>query len=109
MKLKVCGLSSSTEVETCVSLGVNYCGFILNYPKSHRYVTLDQVKNLTNIYKKNTKYVGVLVKPTQEELNKFSKLNLDYFQLYGDYNSEQLIKIKDKCKRTALYSLPQQT
>jgi|TARA_B110000211_G_scaffold225038_1_gene276764 phosphoribosylanthranilate isomerase len=105
MKLKVCGLSSSTEVETCVSLGVNYCGFILNYPKSHRYVTLDQVKNLTNIYKKNTKYVGVLVKPTQEELNKFSKLNLDYFQLYGDYNSEQLIKIKDKFKKKIISTI----
>jgi phosphoribosylanthranilate isomerase len=105
MKLKVCGLSSSTEVETCVSLGVNYCGFILNYPKSHRYVTLDKVKNLTNIYKKNTKYVGVLVKPTQEELNKFSKLNLDYFQLYGDYNSEQLIKIKDKFKKKIISTI----
>ena len=105
MKLKVCGLSSSTEVETCVSLGVNYCGFILNYPKSHRYVTLDKVKNLTNIYKKNTKYVGVLVKPTQEELNKFSKLNLDYFQLYGDYNSRQLIKIKDKFKKKIISTI----
>ena len=82
MKLKVCGLSNSIEVETCVSLQVNYCGFILNYPKSHRYVTLDKAKNLTNINKKNTKYVGVLVKPTQEELNEFSKLNLDYFQIY---------------------------
>ena len=99
MKLKVCGLSNSIEVETCVSLQVNYCGFILNYPKSHRYVTLDKAKNLTNINKKNTKYVGVLVKPTQEELNEFSKLNLDYFQIYGDYNSDQLLQTKDKFKK----------
>ena len=96
MKLKVCGLSNSLEVETCVSLNVNYCGFILNYPKSHRYISLNKAKDLTNINKGNTKYVGVLVKPTFDELNKFSKLNLDYFQLYGDFSSKELIKIKEK-------------
>jgi len=105
MKLKVCGLSNSIEVETCVSLQVNYCGFILNYPKSHRYVTLDKAKNLTNINKKNTKYVGVLVKPTQEELNEFSKLNLDYFQIYGDYNSDQLLQTKDKFKKKIISTI----
>ena len=31
MKLKVCGLSKPYEVETCVSLQVDYCVFILNY------------------------------------------------------------------------------
>ena len=35
MKLKVCGLSNTEEVKTCVSLGVDYCGFILNYQKSY--------------------------------------------------------------------------
>jgi phosphoribosylanthranilate isomerase len=84
MKLKACGLSNPIEVETCVSLNVNYCGFILNYVKSHRHVSLVKAKNLTNIAKGNTKYVGVLVDPTEEELNVFSQLNLDYFQLYGN-------------------------
>ena len=105
MKLKVCGLSNPLEVKTCVSINVEYCGFILNYPKSHRYVSLDKAKDLTNIKKKNTKYVGVLVKPTEEELNKFSKLNLDYFQLYGNFNSEELIKIKDKFKKKIIATI----
>ena len=39
MKLKVCGLSNPIEVETCVNNGVDYCGFILNYHKSHRYIS----------------------------------------------------------------------
>ncbi len=96
MKLKVCGLSNPIEVETCVSLNVNYCGFILNFPKSHRNISLNVAKNLTNINKENTKYVGVLVKPTGEELDQFSKLNLDYYQLYGNYGSEELLNIKKK-------------
>ena len=105
MKLKVCGLSNPNEVETCVSLKIDYCGFILNYPKSHRYISLDKTKYLTNINKEDTKYVGVLVKPTEEELNIFSKLNFDYFQLYGDYNSDDLYKIKKKYKKKIISTI----
>jgi len=105
MKLKVCGLSKPTEVETCVSLNVDYCGFILNYPKSHRYISLDKAKDLTNIYKGRTKYVGVLVEPTEDELKKFSKLDLDYFQLYGNLKPEELIKIKNNYKKKIISTI----
>jgi phosphoribosylanthranilate isomerase len=105
MKLKVCGLSNSIAVETCVSLNVNYCGFILNYPKSHRYISLDKAKMLTNISKGNTKYVGVLVRPTEDQLNQFSELNLDYFQLYGNFYFEELIRIKEKFKKRIISSI----
>jgi phosphoribosylanthranilate isomerase len=105
MKLKVCGLSNSLEVKTCVSLNVSYCGFILNYQKSHRYISFNKAKKLTKIYKKNTKYVGVLVRPTEEELNYFSKLNLDYFQLYGNFRSEDLLKIKEKFKKKIILTI----
>ena len=105
MKLKVCGLSKPTEVETCVSLNVDYCGFILNYSKSHRYISLDKAKDLTNIYKGKTKYVGVLVEPTEDELKKFSKLNLDYFQLYGNLEPEELIKIKNNYKKKIISTI----
>ena len=105
MKLKVCGLSKTIEVETCVSLDVDYCGFILNYSKSHRYISLNQAKYLTSINRRNTKYVGVLVKPTKEELDKFSKLNLDYFQLYGDFNPKELVQIKERFKKKIISSI----
>ena len=96
MKLKVCGLSNAIEVETCVSDKVDYCGFILNFPKSHRFVSFNKAKDLTKINKGNSQFVGVLVKPNEQELDKFSKLNLDYFQLYGDYSNSELTKIKEK-------------
>ena len=53
MKAKVCGLSNAEHVKTCVDLGVNYCGFILNYPKSHRFVKFEKAKELTSIKKEN--------------------------------------------------------
>ena len=105
MKLKICGLSNPAEVETCVNNGVNFCGFILNYPKSHRFISQDKAKNLTNINKANSKYVGVLVKPTEKELLNFSKLNLDYFQLYGNYNDEDLFRIKKKFDKKIITSI----
>jgi phosphoribosylanthranilate isomerase len=109
MKLKVCGLSNPIEIETCVTLNVNYCGFILNYPKSHRYISLDKARELTKINKGNTKYVGVLVEPTIEQLNQFSELNFDYFQLYGNFHPDELISMKEKFKKKIISSIQVKT
>ena len=105
MKLKVCGLSNPIEIETCVSLNINYCGFILNYPKSHRHISFDKARELTKINKGNSKYVGVLVEPTIEQLNQFSELNFDYFQLYGNFHTDELMSIKDKFKKKIISSI----
>ena len=105
MKLKVCGLSNPLEIETCISSDVDYCGFILNYTKSHRYISLDKAKELTKINKGNTKYVGVLVEPTIKQLNQFSELNFDYFQLYGNFHPDELMSIKDKFKKKIISSI----
>ena len=105
MQVKVCGLKSAEEVETCVSHNANFCGFILNYKKSHRFINYQTAKKLTQIKKKNTFYVGVLVNPSDEELKKFSNLNLDYFQIYGNYTEKQLNEIKINYKKKIIISL----
>ena len=105
MKVKICGLSSAVDVKTCIDHGANYCGFILNYPKSHRFIQIDKAKELTNIEKKYTKYVGVLVAPKYQELEKFSKLNFDYFQLYGDYNEKLIYDIKSKFNKKIIVAI----
>ena len=74
MQAKVCGLTTVKQVETCVSYGANFCGFILNYKKSHRLVSYQTAEQLTKVNKQNTFYVGVLVNPSDEELKKFSNL-----------------------------------
>ena len=105
MKLKVCGLSNPNEVKICINNNVNFCGFILNYPKSHRYISYEKAKELLNIDKNKTQYVGVLVEPSLEELKKFSQLNLDYFQLYGQYDNKSLENIKNKFKKKIIASI----
>tara|TARA_Y100000590_G_scaffold234315_1_gene263873 strand:+ start:1143 stop:1760 length:618 start_codon:yes stop_codon:yes gene_type:complete len=105
MKIKVCGLSNAEQVKTCVQHGADYCGFILNYPKSHRFIQFEKAKELVSIEKKYTKYVGVLVNPKNEELEKFSKLNIDYFQIYGNYNEKSIYDIKLKFNKKIIVAI----
>ena len=105
MKVKVCGLSTIEQVETCVNHDADFCGFILNYPKSHRYIKYNTADKLTKINKRNAKYVGVLVHPTYDELAKFSKLNIDYFQIYGEYTRENIKNIKGKFNKKIIVAL----
>ena len=105
MKVKICGLSTAEQVEISIKYGADFCGFILNYPKSHRFIEFEKAKELTEVEKKNTKYVAVLVNPKEDELEKFSKLNIDYFQIYGNYNSNLISNIKSKFNKKIIASI----
>tara|TARA_B110001450_G_scaffold247584_1_gene262810 strand:- start:377 stop:994 length:618 start_codon:yes stop_codon:yes gene_type:complete len=105
MKVKVCGLTNREHVEKCIQYNVDFCGFILNYSKSHRYIDYKTAKELTSIKKGSTNFVGVLVDPKKDELEKFSKLNLDYFQIYGDYNQDDINNIKNKYNKKIIFSI----
>ena len=96
MKVKICGITKATDLKFCIKNNVSFCGFILNYPKSHRYLSFLKAKKLLNIRKKETKFVGVLVNPDEEEISKFSKLNLDFFQIYGNFDANFISSIKRK-------------
>ena len=52
MQIKVCGLSTARQVEFCVEHNANFCGFILNYKKSHRFINYQTAEQLTKIDKK---------------------------------------------------------
>ena len=45
------------------------------------------------------------VNPNEEELKKCAKLNIDYFQLYGNYNNELIAKIKDKYSKKIISAI----
>lgn len=105
MQAKICGLKTAEQVECSIKYGANFCGFILNYKKSHRFIDYQTADKLTTIDKKNSAYVGVLVNPTTDELKTFSKLNLDYFQIYGDLTGEEVASIKSKYNKKIIIAL----
>ena len=52
MKVKICGLTEKDHVFTCIDNSSDFCGFILNYPKSHRNISFKKAHLLTDIEKK---------------------------------------------------------
>ena len=84
MKSKICGISDLKTLKylTEHSNPPHYIGFIVNYPKSKRFVKLNQLKELLKIDKNNSKYVAVLVQPSLSILNEIKDLSFDYYQIY---------------------------
>ena len=85
MKSKICGISDSKTLKhlTTHSNAPQYIGFIVNYPKSKRFVEPNKLKNILRIDKRNSKYVAVLVNPSKNILEEIKDLPFDYYQIYG--------------------------
>ena len=99
LKAKICGLRKKIEVETAIKHGAAFCGFILNYPNSHRHIqNLEEIKFLTDLKKETTRTVAVLVNPNDTVLEKIKKLKFDFIQLHGDENLDRIKEIKKKYK-----------
>ena len=93
MKAKICGLSTAEQVQASIDYGADFCGFILNYPKSHRFINFDKAKELTNVEKKNTKYVGADIVKRIIKLNnkKYKRKNINFF-LHNVYKHKEDLK-----------------
>ena len=97
LKSKICGVSDSKTLSYLVNHKhpPQFVGFIVNYPKSNRYVDKKKLKELLKIDKKKSLYVAVLVNPDQNILEEIKDLPFDYYQLYNcDPNKIQSIKNK---------------
>ena len=97
LKSKICGVSDSKTLNYLVNHKhpPQFVGFIVNYPKSNRYVDKKKLKELLKIEKKKSLYVAVLVNPNQNILEEIKDLPFDYYQLYNcDPNKIQSIKNK---------------
>ena len=97
--LKICGVSDPITLSYILNhpYPPKYIGFITNYKESKRYVEFKNLKNLINVNKKQTYFVSVLVRPTNELLDKIKDLNFDYYQLY-DVDPIRTVEIKEKYK-----------
>ena len=106
MKSKICGISDSKTLKFLInhSEPPQFIGFIVNYPKSKRYVQINKLRSLLKIEKKNSLYVAVLVKPNQKILEQIKKLPFDYYQIYGCLPIE-IEMIKEKYKKKIITAI----
>ena len=63
MKVKICGLNPTRDVQTCIDLNVNFLGFVF-YNKSPRNTDLKDITILKKYNPKSSIYVSVCVNPT---------------------------------------------
>ena len=100
LKCKICGISDVKILNFIVNhqFPPQFVGFIVNYPKSHRFVETEKLKILLDINKKNSEFVAVLVKPDNIILEKIKDLNFDYYQIY-DCTPNEIKEIKKKYNR----------
>ena len=93
--VKICGVSDIKTLDYIINHPhpPKFVGFICNFKKSKRYVSYEYLKKLINVDRKNINFVSVLVNPDNQTLEKISKLNFDYYQLYDvDPNQTKFIK-----------------
>jgi len=103
---KICGVSDPDTLSFIVNHPhpPKFIGFICNYKKSSRYVEVKKLNELLAFNKKDSNFVGVLVKPDEEILEKIKHLPFDYYQIY-DCTPEEIKKIKEKYNKKIISAL----
>ena len=106
MKSKICGISNSKILKYLTEhpYPPQYIGFIVNYPKSKRFIKHALLRKLLKIDKKNTKYVAVLVRPDENILEEIKDLPFDYYQIY-DCTPTEVKSIIEKYNRKIIIAI----
>ena len=106
LKCKICGISDSKTLNFIINhkYPPQFIGFIVNYPKSRRFIEFKKLNDLINIDKKKISFVAVLVKPNHEILEKIKDLNFDFYQIY-DCTPEEIRHIRQKYKKKIITAI----
>ena len=106
LECKICGVYDDEILNFIINhkFPPQFIGFIVNYPKSKRFVEINKLKNLINTNKKKSKFVAVLVKPTDEILKKIQYLKFDYYQIY-DCTPEEINRIKKRYNKKIISAI----
>tara|TARA_Y100001970_G_C13871950_1_gene669466 strand:+ start:61 stop:684 length:624 start_codon:yes stop_codon:yes gene_type:complete len=103
MNCKICGVTDKYTLNYILNHPnpPMFIGFICNYKKSKRYVSIAELKKLLKVNKKETNFVAVLVKPDDEILEKIKDFDFDYYQIY-DCSPDEIKSIKEKYNKNII-------
>lgn len=91
-KVKICGLRRNEDIEIVNEYLPDYVGFIIDYPKSFRSVSVMQVKEMVRELDASIQAVGVFVDEDIENVVRCIKeTRIDLVQLHG-HESDAYIK-----------------
>jgi len=106
LKSKICGISDTKTLNYLVNHPhpPEFIGFVVNYPKSKRFVNEKKIKELLKIKKKRSFYVAVLVNPEKNILEEIKNLPFDYYQIYNS-NPDKIQLIKNNYGKKIILAL----
>ncbi len=94
IKIKICGLTSSTEAEYVNRVQADLAGIVLFFPKSKRNMTIEKVPEILNTLDKNIASVAVMVEPDLEQALAAEAAGFSYLQIHGNIREEILQQVK---------------
>lgn len=100
MKVKICGLSRPADIEAVNQYQPDYAGFIINFPKSHRNCTPEQVQALHAQLSDSIPAVGVTVNQPLETVAALLEQGvIDIAQLHGQEDEAYICELKWRTRK----------
>lgn len=94
-RVKICGFTQVDDAVAAANLGVDAIGLVF-YPKSKRYVSIEQAVNIVNVLPAFVSVVALFVDAKETQIRDvLSNVSIDCIQFHGDEAAEDC-RIYDK-------------
>ena len=94
-KVKICGLFRPSDIEYVNEVRPDWCGFVVNFPKSHRNLSPDQVRALRRGLDSAVTPVGVFVdQPVEEVAALLNDGTISIAQLHGHEDAAYIAALR---------------
>lgn len=94
-RIKICGLTRPEDIQAVNEAKPDFCGFIVEFPKSRRNVTVDQLRKLREKLDENILPAGVFVNaPVELPAQLLNEGTIALAQLHGQEDEEYITRLK---------------
>ena len=84
-QVKLCGMTRECDILAVNEIRPDYCGFVVDFPKSRRSIDKERLAELTALLERNVKAVGVFVnEPVEDVAGLLNAGVIDIAQLHGE-------------------------
>lgn len=105
-KIKVCGLKSMEDVGIMNEFLPDYCGFIIDFPSSHRSITKQVAENLSKELNPRIKTVGVFVNSPVEDVIELLNIGvIQIAQLHGNEDEDYIHEVQAKTNKPVIKAI----
>ena len=94
-RVELCGIFRDEDVATVNELRPDLCGFVVNYPSSHRHVDRDRLRELVGKLDPTIPAVGIFVDQPLGYVSELADEVLDVVQLHGNEGNPYITFLRE--------------